>query len=89
MVLAMHTQQKLKVVKTSNFPGQKLLSEIELLDLLERHYHGRPATRIYVAPKCYITPEFYESALQGMLGSFEAQEEYEACARVIKLLANI
>lgn len=84
----MHIQEKRKI-KTSNFPGQKLLSEVEILDLIEQHYNGRPAARIYVAPMCYILPEFYESALQGMLGSFEAREEYEACARVIKLLANI
>lgn len=84
----MHIQESLKI-KTSNFPEQKLLSEVELLDRIEQHYNGRPAARIYVAPMCYIAPEFYEQALQGMLGSFEAREEYEACARVIKLLANI
>lgn len=85
----MQIQEKLKPVKTSNFPEQKFLSEMELLTLIEQHYNGRPAARIYVAPMCYILPEFYEQALQGMLGSFEAQEEYEACAKVIKLLANI
>lgn len=85
----MQIQEKLKPVKTSNFPAQKFLSEMELLALIEQHYNGRPAARIYVAPMCYILPEFYEQALQGMLGSFEAQEEYEACAKVIKLLANI
>lgn len=85
----MHIQEKLKVRKTSNFPAQRFLSEMELLALIEQHYNGRPAARIYVAPMCYIEPEFYEQALQGMLGSFEAREEYEACARVIKLLANI
>lgn len=85
----MHIQEKLKRVKTSNFPEQRFLSEAELLTLIEQHYNGRPAARIYVAPMCYILPEFYEQALQGMLGSFEAKEEYEACARVIKLLANI
>ncbi|MBL7842093.1 MAG: hypothetical protein JNJ75_18245 [Cyclobacteriaceae bacterium] len=85
----MHIQEKLKVRKTSNFPEQRFLSELELLNLIEQHYNGRPAARIYVAPMCYILPEFYEQALQGMLGSFEAREEYEACARVIKLLANI
>lgn len=84
----MHIQEKLKI-KTSNFPEQKLLSEVEILDRIEQHYNGRPAARIYVAPLCYIAPEFYEQALQGMLGSFEAREEYESCARVIKLLANI
>ena len=85
----MQIQEKLKSVKTSNFPAQRFLSEMELLVLIEQHYNGRPAARIYVAPMCYILPAFYEQALQGMLGSFEAQEEYEACAKVIKLLANI
>jgi hypothetical protein len=85
----MQLQEKLKPAKTSNFPEQRFLSEMELLILIEQHYNGRPAARIYVAPMCYILPEFYEQALQGMLGSFEAKEEYEACAKVIKLLANI
>lgn len=85
----MHIQEKHNVIKTSNFPQQKLLSELELLDRIEQHYNGRPVARIYVAPMCYILPEFFEYALQGMLGSFEAREEYEACGRVIKLLANI
>lgn len=78
--------QKSKVIKTSNFPQQKLLSELELLEHLERHYTQRPAARIYVAPRCYIIPEFYQLALRGMLASLEEQEEYEACARIIKLL---
>jgi hypothetical protein len=60
MVLVMHTQQKYNVVKTSNYPEQKLLSESELLLHLERHYSGNPATRIYVAPRCYIIPEFFQ-----------------------------
>lgn len=85
----MATLQKQPVVKTSNYPAQKVLTEQQLLTLIEQHYNGRPAARIYVAPMQYILPEFYESALQGMLSNFEAREEYEACARVIKLLANI
>lgn len=82
----MPIQPKCSVVKTSNYPEQKLLSEIELLEHLERHYNGNPAARIYLAPRCYIIPEFYQHALRGMLVSFEEQEEYEACARIIKLL---
>lgn len=85
----MHIQEKRNTRKTSNYPSQFYLNEAELLTLIEQHYNGRPAARIYVAPMCYILPEFFEQALQGMLGSFEAREEYEACARVIKLLANI
>ncbi len=85
----MATLQKQPVVKTSNYPAQRVLTELQLLTLIEQHYNGRPAARIYVAPMHYILPEFYESALQGMLGNFEAREQYEACARVIKLLANI
>jgi hypothetical protein len=82
----MRIQQKYSVTKTSNFPEQKLLSELELLGHLERHYTGNPAARIYVAPHCYIKPDFYQYALRGMLISLEQQEEYEACARIIKLL---
>lgn len=82
----MHIPQKYSVTKTSNFPEQKLLSEMELLEHLERHYTGNPATRIYVAPHCYIKPDFYQYALRGMLVSLEQQEEYEACARIVKLL---
>jgi len=74
------------VTKTLNFPEQKLLSELELLELMERHYTGNPAARIYVAPRCYIIPDFYQHALKGMLVSLEEQEEYEACARVVKLI---
>ena len=86
MALAMRIREKYKVVKTSNYPEQKLLSELELLHHLERHYAGNRAARIYVAPRCYIKPEFFEYALMGMLRSFEAQEEYEICSRVLKLL---
>jgi hypothetical protein len=82
----MHIPQKCNTPKTSNFPEQKLLSELELLDLLENHYGGSPAARIYVAPRCYIIPDFYQPALRGMLVSLEEQEEYEACARIVKLL---
>ena len=82
----MHIPQKYSVTKTSNFPEQKLLSELDLLEHLERHYAGNPAARIYVAPNCYIKPDFYQYALRGMLVSLEQQEEYEACARVVKLL---
>lgn len=82
----MHTPQKCSVTKTSNFPEQKLLSELELLEHLERHYAGNPAARIYVAPHCYIKPDFYQSALRGMLISLEKQEKFEACARIVKLL---
>lgn len=85
----MATLQKQRIAKTSNYPAQKYLSDLELLTLIEQHYNGRPAARIYVAPMWYILPEFFEQALQGMLGAFEAREEYEGCARVIKLLANI
>jgi hypothetical protein len=82
----MHTQQKYSVTKTSNFPQQKLLSELDLLEHLERHYGGNPAARIYVAPHCYIKPDFYQYALRGMLMSMEQQEKYEVCARIVKLL---
>ena len=82
----MHIPQKYNVTKTSNFPEQKLLSELDLLEHLERHYTGKPAARIYVAPHCYIKPDFYQYALRGMLVSLEHQEEYEACARIVKLL---
>lgn len=85
----MNTSEKYSVVKTSNYPEQKLLSELELLDHLERHFTGNPAARIYVAPRCYIIPAFYEHALRGMLASVEEQEEYEACGRIMKLLAMI
>jgi hypothetical protein len=85
----MRTQEKYNVVKTSNYPEQKLLSELELLHHLERHYSGNPATRIYVAPRCYIKPEFFEFALIGMLKSFEEREEYEICSRIFKLLQSI
>jgi hypothetical protein len=78
-----------EVKKTSNYPAQRLLSEVELLAHLERHFGGKPAARIYVAPQCYIVPEFFEFALYGMLASFEQREEYEACARVLKLLKHI
>ncbi|MFZ2906517.1 MAG: hypothetical protein WAZ98_09975 [Cyclobacteriaceae bacterium] len=73
-------------IKTSNYPEQKLLTELELLERLESHYNGRPAARIYLAPRCFIIPEFYQHALQGMLVSLEEKEEYEACARILKLL---
>jgi hypothetical protein len=89
MALAMRTQGKDNVVKTSNYPQQKLLSELELLHHLERHYAGNPATRIYVAPRCYIKPDFFQYALTGMLQSFEEQEEYEVCSRIFKLLQSI
>lgn len=82
----MPTQEKYKVIKTSNYPEQKLLSELELLEHLERHYKGKPAARIYVAPRCYIKPDFYQLALRGMLISFEEQEAFEACARIVKLI---
>ena len=82
----MHTSQKYSVTKTSNFPEQRLLSELDLLEHLERHYNGNPAARIYVAPHCYIKPDFYQAALHGMLVSLEQQEEYEACARIVRLL---
>ena len=82
----MHTPQKCNVTKTSNYPEQKLLNELELLERLERHYGGNPAARIYVAPHCYIKSDFYQHALRGMLVSLEEQEAYEACARVVKLL---
>jgi hypothetical protein len=85
----MHTREKYNVVKTSNYPEQRLLSELELLHHLERHYAGNPATRIYVAPRCYIKPEFFQFALTGMLQSFEEQEEYEICSRIFKLLQFI
>lgn len=75
--------------KTSNYPEQKLLSEMELLQRLERHYNGNPAARIYVAPRCYIIPAFFEYALHGMLMSFEEREAYEVCARVWNLLQRI
>jgi hypothetical protein len=82
----MHIPERSNVVKTSNFPEQRLLTELELLEHLEKHYNGCPAARIYLAPRCYIIPEFYVHALRGMLVSLEEQEEYEACARIVKLL---
>jgi hypothetical protein len=82
----MRIPQKCSIAKTSNYPAQKLLSELELLEHLERHYSGNRAAHIYVAPHCYIKPDFYQLALQGMLVSFEEQEAYEACARIVKLL---
>ncbi len=82
----MHIPQKFNVTKTSNYPEQKLLSELELLEHLARHYAGNPAARIYVAPRCYIISAFYQHALKGMLLSLEEQEKYEACARIVKLL---
>lgn len=82
----MHTLQKYNVSKASNYPEQKLLSELELLNHLERHYSETPATRIYVAPRCYIIPDFFKHALSGMLISLEEQDEYEACGRIVKLL---
>jgi len=84
----MHIREERKV-KTSNYPDQKVLSEMELFTHLERHYSGNPASRIYVAPRCYIIPEFFEYALRGMLASFEDKEEYEVCARVYKLIQFI
>jgi hypothetical protein len=78
-----------QVKKTSNYPEQRLLNEHELLAHFEHHYSGRPAARIYVAPGYYITPEFFEFALNGMLTSFESREEYEACIRVMNLLKRI
>lgn len=85
----MQAQPSYKVNKTSNFPEQKILSEVELLQHLERHYSGNPAARIYVAPRCYIKPEFYEFALRGMLISFETREQYEICGRIFTLLQSI
>ena len=82
----MHIPKKCSVRKTSNFPEERLLSELDLLEHLERHYGGSPATRIYVAPHCYIKPDFYQYALRGMLVSMEQREEYEVCARIVKLL---
>ena len=82
----MYIPPRCNVINTSNYPEQKLLSELELLDHLERHYGGSPVARIYVAPRCYIIPDFYQPALRGMLVSLEEQEEYEACARILKLL---
>lgn len=89
MALAMRTQEKYNVVKTSNYPEQKLLSEFELLHHLERHYSGNRASRIYVAPRCYIKSEFFQFALIGMLKSFEQREEYETCSRIFKLLQYV
>ena len=85
----MNIKEEHKVSKTSNYPEQKLLSELDLLEHLERHYAGNPAARIYVAPRCYIIPEFFEYALRGMLQSFESREEYEVCARVLNLIRTI
>ena len=82
----MHIQPRCNVVKTSNYPEQRLLTELELLDHLEEHYNGKPAARIYLAPRCYIIPEFYQHALRGMLVSLGEKEEYEACARIVTLL---
>jgi hypothetical protein len=85
----MNISKEIAVKKTSNYPEQRVLTELELLAHLERHYAGNPAARIYVAPKCYIIPEFFEFVLYGMLASFESCEAYEACARVMKLLQSI
>jgi hypothetical protein len=85
----MNIKEEHNITKTSNYPEQKLLSELELLAHLERHYSGNPASRIYVAPRCYIIPEFFEHALLGMLVSFEEKEEYEVCARVYKLIQSL
>ena len=85
----MYTQKNYNAIKTSNYPEQKFLSEFELLCHLERHYSGNRAARIYVAPHCYIKPEFFHFALLGMLKSFELQEEFELCSRALKLLKNI
>jgi len=82
----MNTSEKVNVRKTSNYPEQRPLSELELLAHVERHFYERPATRIYVAPQRYIEPAFFELALHGMRASFESREEYEASARVKKLL---
>jgi hypothetical protein len=82
----MHTRQKL--TKTSNYPEQRLLSELDLLERLERHFNGNPAARIYVAPRCYIIPEFYNHALLGMLKSFKETESYEACACIVKIITK-
>ena len=67
----MLTGQKYSVVETSNYPEQRLLSELELLHHLERHYAESSVARIYLAPRCYIIPEFFQYALNGMLLSFE------------------
>ena len=88
-VLDMNIKESLKVKKTSNYPEQKVLSEAELLAHLERHYSGNPAARIYVAPRCYIIPAYFEYALQGMLKSFVDKEEYELCSRVYALIQCI
>lgn len=85
----MNIKEESKVYKTSNYPEQRLLTELDLLEHLERHYAGNRATRIYVAPRCYIKSEFFEQALRGMLISFECKEKYEACARVLKLIRMI
>jgi len=85
----MNTKEEHKQVKTSNYPAQKILGEVELLEHIEMHYSGNPAARIYVAPRCYIIPDFFEFALVGMLKSFEEREEYETCARIYKLLQSI
>ncbi len=85
----MQTQQNYRVIKTSNYPEQKLLTEFELLQHIERHYAGNRAARIYVAPRCYIKPEFYPYALRGMLKSFEGREAYEVCSRILTLLKSL
>lgn len=85
----MHTQQKYNVPQSSNYPEQKLLNELELLDHLERHYYETPSIRIYVAPRYYIIPDFFKRALSGMLVSLEKKDEYEACGRIMKLLRVI
>ena len=85
----MNIKEEHKVSKTSNYPAQKLLTELELLAHIERHYAGNPATRIYVAPRCYIIPDFFEYALKGMLKSFEEKEEFETCVRVHNLIQSI
>ena len=87
--MAMSTRVKQRDFKTSNYPAQKRLSEYDLLRHLENHFSGRPASRIYLAPNCYINADFFESALRGMLKSFENCEAYEVCARVYRLLEQI
>ncbi len=82
----MHILQKYNGHNASNYPEQKLLSELELLDHLEKHYYETPSIRIYVAPRYYIIPPFFKHALRGMLVSLEEKAEYEACGRIMKLL---
>ena len=85
----MNIKEEFKIEKTSNYPAQKVLSELELLAHFERHYAGNPAARIYVAPRCYIRPEFYPQALTGMLESFSQREEYETCTRIYNLIQSV